>query len=70
MLIPSAALISISVFPSLVQDVIESMDKWGDDGTAGRIDPFTEVYDVSLPFGNVDHSGTDVESSSFSSFSS
>ena len=26
------------------------MEEWGDDGRTGRIDPFTEVYDVSLFF--------------------
>ena len=48
---PNISLISISVFPLLVQDVADRMDKWGDDGMAGRIDPFTEVYDVSGFFG-------------------
>ena len=30
----------------MLQDVVDKADKWGDDGTAGRIDPFTEVYEV------------------------
>ena len=53
---PAAAdpgLISISVFPSLVQDIADRMDKWGGDGKTGRIDPFTEVYNVSLFFRNI-----------------
>ena len=38
----------------MLQEVIDRADKWGDDGRTGRIDPFTEVYDVSpLPFGNI-----------------
>ena len=41
-----------SVLPTLLQDTIDRADKWGDDGKIGRIDPFTEVYDVSV-LGNV-----------------
>jgi len=51
-LILSGGLVSILVLPSLPQDIIARADKWGDDGETGRIDPFTEVYDVSLYFEN------------------
>jgi len=49
---PSIGLISISVFPLLVQDIANRMDKWGDGGKTGRINPFTDVYNVSLFFQN------------------
>jgi len=32
----------------LLQDITDGADKWGDDGKASRIDPFTDVFDVSL----------------------
>jgi len=48
LLILSIRLVSISVLPSLLEDIIDRADKWGDHGKTGRIDPFTEVYDVSL----------------------
>jgi len=32
----------------MLQDIIDKADKWGDNGKAGRIDPFVEIYDVSL----------------------
>ena len=40
-------LTSTIVLPTLLQGIIEKADKWGNDGKNGRIDPFTEVYDVS-----------------------
>lgn len=43
--ISSIILISILVLPTLLQDIIDRADKWGDEG---KIDPFTEIYDVSL----------------------
>jgi len=36
------------VFPVLAQDITERADKWGDGGKSGRIDPFTEIYNVSF----------------------
>ena len=33
----------------MLQDIIDKADKWGNDGKSGRIDPFTEVYEVSRP---------------------
>ena len=42
-------LIPYLVLPGLLQDVIDTADKWGNDGKSGRIDPFTELYDVSCP---------------------
>ena len=39
---------SISVLPTLLQDIVDRADKWGNDGKNGRIDPFTEIYDVRL----------------------
>ena len=41
-------LTSTLVLPTLLQDIAGRADKWGGDGNAGRIDPFTEIYDVSL----------------------
>ena len=41
--------ISVLVLPTLLQDIVDRADKWGNGGETGRIDPFTEVYDVS-PF--------------------
>jgi len=38
-------LISLLVLPTLLQDIIDRADKWGNEG---KIDPFTEIYDVSL----------------------
>ncbi|KAF9644106.1 cytochrome P450 [Thelephora ganbajun] len=35
-----------SVLPTLLQDIIGKADKWGNDGKNGRIDPFTEIYDL------------------------
>jgi hypothetical protein len=32
----------------LLQDIIDEADKWGNGGKTGRIDPFTDVFDVSL----------------------
>jgi len=58
---------SIPVLPSLLQDIIDRADKWGNHGKTGRIDPFTEVYDVSLFLGNISCFGVGVELS-FSSF--
>ena len=45
LLILGVVLISILVLPTLLQDIIDRADKWGDEG---KIDPFTEIYDVSL----------------------
>ena len=39
----------IPALPTLLEDIIDSADKWGNDGKSGRIDPFTELYNVS-PF--------------------
>ena len=36
------------VLPTLLQDIISMADKWGDNGKTGRIDPFVEIYDVSV----------------------
>lgn len=48
--VTSIGLIPISVLPALLQDIIDETDKWGNDGENGRIDPFTEINDVSLLF--------------------
>lgn len=42
-------LITFSVIPTLLQDIINKADKWGNDGQSSRIDPFTEINHVS-PF--------------------
>ena len=54
----------------MLQDIIDRADKWGNGGETGRIDPFNEVYDVSLSYTNLYSFGIGVEFSSFSSFSS
>ena len=41
-------LISILVLPTLLQDIANRADKWGNDGKTSRVDPFTEIYNVSL----------------------
>jgi hypothetical protein len=48
-LVAIVGLIPHLVLPTLLQDIIDKADKWGNDGKSGRIDPFTEVYDVSCP---------------------
>ena len=44
---PSNVGISVSVLPTLLEDIINEADKWGNGGKDGRIDPFVEIYDVS-----------------------
>ena len=39
-------LIFILVLPTLLQDIMDRADKWGN-GEVGRIDPFTEINTVS-----------------------
>ena len=48
LLILGVVLTSILVLSTLLQDITDKADRWGDNGKVGRIDPFTEVYDVSL----------------------
>ena len=38
--------VCILVLPTLLEDVASEADKWGNGGKNGRIDPFTEIYDV------------------------
>ena len=40
-------LTSTLVLPTLLQDITNKAEKWGNNGKNGRIDPFTEIYDVS-----------------------
>ena len=47
-LAPGVGLISVPALPTLLQDIIGKADQWGHRGESGRIDPFAEVYDVSL----------------------
>ena len=47
-LVPGVGLISVLALPTLLQDIVGKADQWGHRGESGRIDPFTEVYDVSL----------------------
>jgi hypothetical protein len=63
---------SLLVLPTMLQDIIDKADKWGSDGKSGRIDPFTEIYDVSCSFRNVCtlFYGIRVYFAFFSSFSS
>ena len=63
----TVGLFSNLVLPTLLQDISKNADKWGNDGKNGRIDPFVEIYDVSLlQHGSL---GICVEFLSFSSFS-
>jgi hypothetical protein len=48
-LVTIVGLIPHLVLPTLLQDILDKADKWGGDGKSGRIDPFTEIYDVSCP---------------------
>ena len=52
-LISSVVLISSLALPTLLQDIIDGADKWGNGGKTGRIDPFTEIYDVSIFSGSI-----------------
>ena len=63
---PAATDSECSAFPSLVQDIANKMDEWGDDGNTSRIDPFTKIYDVSPFFQSACCFRADVEYSSFS----
>ena len=45
---PDVCLYFTAVLPTLLQDITNKADKWGNDGKNGRIDPFTEIYDVSF----------------------
>ena len=47
-LAPGAGLIFVLALPTLLQDIVGKADQWGHRGESGRIDPFAEVYDVSL----------------------
>ena len=47
-LLLKVGLISTLILPTLLQDIIGKADKWGDDSKIGRIDPFAEIYDMSL----------------------
>ena len=44
----SFGLTSSPVLPILLEDIIAKSDTWGNGGKNGRIEPFNEVYDVSL----------------------
>jgi len=46
LLILGFVLISTLVFPTMLEDIINRADKWGD-GEVGRIEPFTEIHNVS-----------------------
>ena len=47
-LILRISLVSILVLPTLLQGIVDKADKWGNGGKNGIIDPFSEVYDVSI----------------------
>ena len=47
-MILNIGLVSTLVLPTLLQDITKNADKWGNDGKNGRIDPFTDIYDVSF----------------------
>ena len=60
-------LVSTLVLPTLLQDITNNADKWGNDGKNGRIDPFTEIYDVNVL--RHEFLGTSIDFVPFSSFS-
>ena len=39
--------VSILALHTFLEDIGNEADKWGNGGKNGRIDPFTEIYDVS-----------------------
>ena len=47
-LVSDVGLIFVLALPTLLQDIVGKADQWGHRGESGRIDPFAEVYDVSL----------------------
>ena len=47
-MVSNTGLVSCLVLPTLLQDISNRADKWGNNGKNGRIDPFTEIYDVSF----------------------
>ena len=47
-MISNIGLVSRLDLHTLLQDITNKAEKWGNGGKSGRIDPFTEVYDVSL----------------------
>ncbi|KAF9780788.1 cytochrome P450 [Thelephora terrestris] len=34
------------IFPTLIQDIVDKADKWGNNGKSGKIDPFNEIYEL------------------------
>jgi hypothetical protein len=66
-MISDIGLVSTLVLPTLMQDITDKADKWGNDGKSGRIDPFTEIYDVSFLLHNLWDRCRFVPFSSFSS---
>jgi len=67
-MILNIGLVSALVLPTLLQDITKNAEKWGNGGKNGRIDPFTDIYDVSFLRHNL-FWGTGAEFVSFSSFS-
>jgi hypothetical protein len=51
MLILSIDLTSVSVLPTLLQDIFGEADRWGSADGSSRIDPFVEIHDVSMKAG-------------------
>ena len=66
-MILNIGLVSTLVLPTLLQDITKNADKWGNDGKNGRIDPFTDIYDVSF-FAGLFFGGISSEFVPFSSF--
>ena len=44
----TSLILFILVLPTLLQDITGMADKWGSDGENGRIDPFVEIFEVSI----------------------
>ena len=66
-MILNIGLVFTLVLPTLLQDITKNADKWGNDGKNGRIDPFTDIYDVSF-FAGLFFGGISAEFVPFSSF--
>ena len=65
-MIPNIGLVPGLALPTLLQDIFNKADKWGNDGENGRIDPFIEIYHVSFLCGMIFFFGIGAEFLPFS----
>ena len=47
-MISNICLLSTLALPTLLQGIANKVDKWGNGGKNGRIDPFTDIYEVGF----------------------